>query len=445
MDQLAIIGASYKTTAVERLAQVALPRDALETRLPELAKKVGAREIAYLGTCNRIEVLLIGGEGTPAQTYRRRVAAALGGEQSFPVEPMFRAWEGEGALEHLLLVTAGFDSAQTGEREISDQVRVAWALARAAGTAGPQLGFFLAEALRIAQEVQSEAARRQPAASLADSAAARVRDHLRTASGPVAMIGVSPMTKRCARALSACDTPLIIVNRNIERARTLATMVSGTARSLDDFLAAPDPIAAIVVAVGGSTALLTRAWLEQVAARAEHRILVLDLGVPANVERSGAELGGIELVQMDQFVHTAQGERMRRLIDLAPARLVIDRHLARLVDLFALREAGPLIGALSRLYAELAAADAQRLLTRELKGIGEPERQALLAFARTLGRRFAHLPIMGLRSLAANAGAPAVAAFVKGIEAAATNPAHSRATSRQRGNLHADDNHDRFV
>jgi glutamate-1-semialdehyde 2,1-aminomutase len=428
MDHFAIIGASYKTAAVERLAQMALPRDALTTSLPALAQSVGVREIAYIGTCNRIEVLLIGGDGTPVQAYRQRVAAALGGTESGPADGMFRAWEGEGALEHLLLVTAGLDSAQAGEREISDQVRAAWTAARAAGTAGPQLGFLFTEALRIAQEVHRDMSRLGPAASLADSAAARVLDHLQAGSGPVALIGVSPMTKRCARALSARGTPLIVVNRDLERARTLASTVAGVARSLDDFLAVPDPVAAIVIAVGGSKALLTRSWLERVAATADHPILVLDLGVPANVERSGAEVGGIELVQMDQFVRTAQSERVRRLLDLAPARLAIDRHLARLVDLFTLRGAGPLIGALSQHYAELAADDAQRLLARELKDLGEAERQAVLAWADTLGRRLAHLPIMGLRRLAADAGPPAVAAFVKGIESAAAEPARSRAT-----------------
>ncbi|MGA2129258.1 MAG: glutamate-1-semialdehyde 2,1-aminomutase, partial [Xanthobacteraceae bacterium] len=428
MDHFAIIGASYKTAAVERLAQIALPRDALTTSLPALAQAVGVREIAYIGTCNRIEVLLIGGDGTPVQAYRQRVAAALGGAQGGPADGMFRAWEGEGALEHLLLVTAGFDSAQAGEREISDQVRAAWAAARAAGTAGPQLGFLFTEALRIAQEVHRDMSGLGPAASLADSAAARVIDHLQAGPGPVALIGVSPMTKRCARMLSARGTSLIVVNRDVDRARKLAATVAGAARSLDAFLAAPDPVAAIVIAVGGSKALLTRSWLEGVAARADRPILVLDLGVPANVERSAEEVGGIELVQMDQFVRTAQSERVRRLLDLAPARLAIDRHLARLVDLFTLRGAGPLIGALSQHYAEVAADDARRLLARELKDLGEPERQAVLNWADTLGRRLAHLPIMGLRQLAADAGPPAVAAFVKGIESAAAEPARSRAT-----------------
>jgi len=39
---------------------------------------------------------------------------------------ILRAWTGEAAVEHLLLLACGLDSAQLGEHEIAAQLRGAW-------------------------------------------------------------------------------------------------------------------------------------------------------------------------------------------------------------------------------------------------------------------------------------------------------------------------------
>ena len=49
-----------------------------------------------------------------------------------------------------------------------------------------------------------------------------------------------------------------------------------------------------------------------------------------------------------------------------------------------------------------------------LKDLGNREREAVLRWAEVMARRFAHIPMTGLRSLAAEVGAPAVRAFLRG-------------------------------
>src|SRR5690606_25586964 len=151
---------SYRHATVAALGTYAWPKAEVESRLPEMAKVIGAPELAYVGTCNRVEFVLAGDESTSAGTYRERIAHALQ-DTLFVSDEIrkLRAWQGEGAAEHLLLVASGLDSARRGEPEIRAQVRAAWLSAQRAGTCGPILDRLFADALKTSSEVQSHISR----------------------------------------------------------------------------------------------------------------------------------------------------------------------------------------------------------------------------------------------------------------------------------------------
>jgi len=233
MHQIGVVGLSYRHVGVDEVARFALPKADVAARLPALRDLLRASEILYVGTCNRVEVLFATNDGSPAGDSRRDVFRALTGHDPQPGEAtrILRAWTGEAAVEHLFLVACGLDSAQTGEHEIAIQLRGAWEAAREAHASGPILDRLLGEALGMANRVHRlEAGVRAP--SLADLAADRAVLHLAGKPGTVALVGVSPMTKRCGRALHKAGVPLLVVNRTLEAAEEYAQTVGGQALSL---------------------------------------------------------------------------------------------------------------------------------------------------------------------------------------------------------------------
>ena len=245
------------------------PQVDLETRLRSLREALRVSELLYLGTCNRIELLFATPDGESAGDLREPALAQLTGRRPQPGQAarLLRAWAGESALEHVLLLACGLDSAQAGEREIAAQLRAAWEAARAAGTSGPLLDRLVGEALAMASRVQRlQAGTNAP--SLADLAATRVLEHLAGSPDTVALIGVSPMTRRCGLALHRAGVPLLIVNRTLAPAAELAASVSGRAVPLEQFRAQPPAVAALVLAAGGGEPLLDGRALQLLAARA---------------------------------------------------------------------------------------------------------------------------------------------------------------------------------
>ncbi len=411
MHQIGVVGLSYRHAGVDEIARFSVPRSEVASRLEALSAKLGAAEALYLGTCNRVELLYASRDGSPAGDARETVFRILTGREPQPGEAarLLRAWTGEAAVEHLFLVACGLDSAQTGEHEIASQLRTAWQHSRAARACGPTLDRLLGEALGMSRRMQRLAGVRVP--SLGDLAAERVVEHLRGAPRRVTLLGVSPMTRRCAARLHEARVPLLIVNRTVESAAELARSVNGEWLSLDDFRARPEPGGALVLAAGGGQPLLDEAVLARLARPGSDAALIIDFGVPPNVEPEAARRAGIPRLGMDELIAAAQGQRLTQLVRLAPVRAAIDERLARLRAELATRAIGDRLAGLKGDFEQIAALEVERALRRELRTLDARERAQLQRLASGLARRLAHLPLAGLRAAAVYAGTDAVDAF----------------------------------
>ena len=276
----------------------------------------------------------------------------------------------------MLLLACGLDSAQAGEREIAAQLRAAWEAARAAGTSGPLLDRLLGEALGMANRVRRPPGRHERRPHWPTSPPPACSSIWPARPGTVALIGVSPMTRRCGLALHRAGVPLLIVNRTLAPAADLAAGVCGRAVPLEQFRQQPEAVAALVLAAGGSEPLLdARALcrLAAAAARAPQQSSDLRrswaacrrLRRPAE-RRSprGAPGAGITRVGMSDLVEEVQQQRVTELLRLAPVRAAIDERLARLRDEMATRAIGPRLAELRGAFERIAADELQRALPR---------------------------------------------------------------------------------
>jgi glutamyl-tRNA reductase len=414
MHQIGVVGLSYRHAGIDEVARLSIPKAELAARLRALREALGVAELLYLGTCNRVELLFATHDGEPAGDLREPALEQLSGGRSRPGQAarMLRAWAGESALEHVLLLACGLDSAQAGEREIALQLRASWEAARAADTSGPMLDRLMGEALAMANRVRRLQTATQ-APSLADLAAARVLQHLTGRIDTVALVGVSPMTRRCGLALHRAGVPLLIVNRSLAPAAEFAASVSGQAVLLEQFRAQPQAVAALVLAAGGGELVLDGRALQLLAAAHSMagNTLAIDFGVPPNVDPDDALGAGIVRVGMSELVQEVQEGRETELLRLAPVRAAIDERLAALREEMATRAIGPKLAELRDAFERIAADELERALTAELRGLTDAQRNAIGHLTSRLARRLAHLPIAGMRAAAAHAGPEAIEAF----------------------------------
>ena len=420
LEHLGLVGVSWRQDGSEALAEFALHQDQLAAKLQHFAQRLQLSELAYLATCNRVELIFARSERTPVQDLRRDAFQLLTGRAAThgEAERRLRAWQGEGAAEHLFLTAAGLDSACVGETEIVGQVRYCQERALELGLCGPSLGLVFEEALRIAGRVRGGTKLAEGRVSLAEIAVQQLRERIARTPGRIALISVSPMTERAAVSLAQAGLDFTVVNRSIDKAAALAARHGAEHMSLEVFRREPPAIEALLTATGAEEPILAQAALERLAAHTPsgQPPLIVDMAVPADVDPALCEKLAIPRIGLDEIVRRAEQNRAARLLEAAPAREQVDQALDQLQDRFTERYYGPLFGALQQRYRKTAQEGVKRLLKKDLKGLGETERAAIETWAEVLARRFAHIPCLGLRGLLHDGPDGSIEAFLSGLE-----------------------------
>jgi glutamyl-tRNA reductase len=429
MDQIGVVGLSYRHAGADEIAGFTLPRDAIAGRLAALRDAIGTAELVYLATCNRVEVLFAMPDGEDARDIRPEIFHALTGRtpRANEARAALRAWTGEAAVEHLFLIACGLDSAQAGEREIAAQLRGAWETAREAGVCGPILDRVLGDALGLSGRLQRLAADSRPP-SLADLAADRMLLHVAERPSTVALIGVSPMTKRCGELLHGAGIPVMVVNRSADTGEEFARSLAGVAVPLAEFRARPRDVAGLIVATGGNEPVLDTDALRRLAAVATGPLLIIDFGLPPNIDPKAASELNFARIGMNEMIQATQDRRLAQLLRLAPMRAAIDERLAQLRSQLATRAIGKQLADLRSEFVRIAAAEADRALNEELQKLSVEQQEQVRRVATTIAHRLAHLPLAGIRAAAPHATPETVDAFFREARlqrASRVAPAHT--------------------
>jgi len=102
--------------------------------------------------------------------------------------------------------------------------------------------------------------------------------------------------------LESRGSALTIANRDLERAQTLAAQYGARAVSLDEGMAAIAEMDVIIASTSCPHYIVTQERLAALAqARHGRPLVVIDLGVPRNVDPAAAQIPGVHLYNIDHL------------------------------------------------------------------------------------------------------------------------------------------------
>lgn len=338
-----------------------------------------------LATCNRFEAYLdideplTGGEAVALESVVEAMAQASGVDAGI-LRSSVAVHHGSAVASHLFAVTSGLESIVVGEEEISGQVGRALDSARAEGTTSRALERLFQKATHTSRGVRGRTAIGgahrslvRLALELADS---RIADW---ASTRVLVVGTGRYAGKTVGALRAFGATDVRVFSPSGRAAAFAAT-----HALNVEESFPDAAARVDVVITCTTEAVVHAD----ALRAGHRLLVIDLGLPRNVDPDVAGVDGVELLDLETIKLHAPLEEFdahdhaRLLVGDAAAEFAAD--LAAAPAITALRAETHAV-----LDAEIARARA--------RGVGDETEAALRHLAGVL----LHGPSVRIRQLAA--------------------------------------------
>lgn len=286
--------ANHRNTGFDILDRISRAGDSAGADL--VAAHGFVRGAVVLATCNRFETYLeldepvTGGVALAREAVLETVASSTGADAE-TLRASAVVLSGDDVVRHLFAVSSGLESMVVGEEEISGQVQRALRAARDAGTSSTELEQAFQRAARATREVRAKADLAAAGRSLArlalDLADTRVADWATT---PVLLVGTGRYAATTVAALQSRGADDIRVYSATGRADSFAARYGVRAeRDLRAAIAGAD----IVVT---STARYTIRTDDIPDTRAR---LVIDLGLPRNVEPAVGSLPGVELLDLE--------------------------------------------------------------------------------------------------------------------------------------------------
>lgn len=292
---LHLLGVSFRTAPVAVREALSFPGAEATAFLGRCSAWAGPLGIGLgiLSTCNRTEFYVAGPEGSGGI---ERLLDALRLER--PAAPISSPGceryllSGTAAARHLFRVASGLDSSVLGDTQILRQVKDCLATAAGVGCLGGFLHSTLVQAVQTGKQARRLTRIGHGSASIGSAIASMIQqDHSRilpdpAAAGPsVLILGAGEMARDIARHLvKRLRADVTFVNRTLERARTLAADCGGRALGWEQLEQGLTGSRYVIAAAACPRPILTRDMLDGAAMGNPFLRLVMDAGVPRNVE-----------------------------------------------------------------------------------------------------------------------------------------------------------------
>jgi glutamyl-tRNA reductase len=409
---VAVIGLSYRTAPIalrERLS-CALSQTPLDWRQAD-GRFAAIRELALIATCNRLE--LIAALDTQASFHPLADwLAEHTGCAAADLLPHLYHHTGRAAAAHLCRVAAGLDSLALGEPQILGQVTDSFMAATEAKTIGSTLTELFRAAIRAGKRARAETAISQNSTSMSAIAAAQAQSVVGNLSGRQHLIiGLGEMGQLALKAVQARGaTQIALANRTPARAAALPAAQGLPVYRLDELATAVAQADVAIAAVSVPQPLLTAAMLGEIMPqRPDRPLLLIDLGLPRNIDPAVRRIPGVCLWDADEL----QGH-------LDEALAARQREIPR-VEAIVAAESDAFIAALRQLEIRPVISDMrhkaeairQREVARALRHLTGADDDALInqleLFSRSLVNKLLHEPTLCLRHKAADDEAAAYA------------------------------------
>ena len=412
---LICLSASHKNSSFDVLEKLSVGADATARDL--LQRHDGLEGAVVVATCNRFEAYLDLAQpfGTSADAVVTAAVETVSSHTGVAADVLGSSLElvhGAAVAQHLFSVTSGLESVVVGEGEIAGQVRRSLEAARAAGTTSPELERLFQRASQTSRGVKNRTGIGSAGRSLVrlalDLAESRVTDWAKTrvllvGTGRYAGASLAALRDRGvvdvrvyspsgrgrkfatshgiafvpegALAPEAAEADLIVTCTVLDHHVIDASVLRAGRRELDDLHSA----VARVPLAGPDVSL------------ARGRQLIIDLGLPRNVDPDVVDVEGVELLDLETIKLHAP---LEELDATSEARELVGRAARKFTEVSTEQSLAPAVVALRAHVFGVLEAEIERVRGR---GEGAVQTEAAL---RHLAGVLLHTPMVRARELA---------------------------------------------
>lgn len=398
-ERIIIIGVNHKTAPVAVREKLALSGEA-ESVFSRLREIPGCEECCFLSTCNRVEVIV--SSNAPEKTVPGILAFLFSGSTLSPEEAKRYTYlhQGGDAITHLFRVAASLDSMIVGEPQILGQLKEAYRNASEHAGTGVILNRLLHKAFSVAKRIRTETKIGSSAVSISYAAvqlAKKIFGDLQDKK--VLLVGAGEMAELAAEHLvNQGIGEVVVANRTLERAVTLARRFNGSAVALTEIVTQLELVDIMISSTGSDDLILREHEVRPLMRRRKNRpLFLIDIAVPRDLDPALNELDNVYLYDIDDLSTVVEGNKSEREKEATKAERIVAEETLKFRQWLRGMEVTPLITALRKKGEEISARELERTLT-SLGDISEQQKKLVETMAIAMVNKLLHDPILFLKA-----------------------------------------------
>jgi glutamyl-tRNA reductase len=349
-----VVGVNHRTGP--QLLRERLQGDAGDVlRLLGRCREAGITQAMAVATCDRCEVWCVTPDAAAAQAKLTGLLAEAGGVTEAEIAPRLHALSDDAALRYAFAVAASLESQIVGEPQVLGQVKELHQLAQHAGMSGPELDRVLEAAYQAAKRVRHETGIAGQSVSMAACAVSVLRRMHGDVSGLGGLlVGDGDMAELIFEQVSATGMKRwTMAHPQERRAKSWAERNHSHWRPFAELpaaLAASDlVVSALDLGTEHVSVDMVKAALK---ARKRRPILMIDSGVPGDMDARIADLDDAFLYTLDDLERLAMAGRHHRASEAEDAWRIVDQSVASFRRQLAEHGAAPVIAELHRHFEQ---------------------------------------------------------------------------------------------
>ena len=349
-------------------------------------------ESMVLSTCNRVEVFAYVAD---IKECVRHILNSISILTLVPYEALeLRAdiYENDGAIHHLFAVASSLDSLVIGETQIAGQLKEAFKFAYDNGNCGDNISYAIHFAFKCASKIRAATTISKNPVSVSSVAVAKAKEIYGNLGGMSAVVvGAGQMSALACKHLIHSKVNVIIVNRDINRAKNLASEL-GELASVAEFSRLKELInryQLIFSATGANEPIINEEIIESV----EFNRYFFDIAVPRDIDLSYRD--NISVYAVDDLESIVKSNIMLREEQASTAYAIVGAMTSEIFKWRSSQNSTPAIKALRFKAKNIAELEIEKAIKKGyIKRCDENEARKLV---HQVFKAFLHTPTMRLK------------------------------------------------
>lgn len=397
---LVVSGISHHTSPVELRERMAFADAQVPAALTRLKKHLPEGGAVILSTCNRVEVY------ARAEMPREALLAVLRRflsewhqlpEADF-IEALYELHDRD-AVAHCFRVSSGLDSLVVGEAQILGQVHDAFLLAQAEQSVDKILSALFQKAFKVAKEVKTKTSISEGKVSIASVAVDLAAQIFGDLTGKAVMIVGSGETGELAvkSFLTKGVGRVMVANRSIEHAQTLASTYGGEAIALEA-IGAHLHRADILVSSTAAPHPILRAADFQRALRLRNKapMFAIDIAVPRDIDGDVHQLDNVYLYNIDDLQAVANDNLEARRAEVGHGLRLVEQQVEQFMRWRQGLYAEPAIVSISQEFHGIRERELERTFA-QMPELSEEQRANLDYMTKRIVNQILQRPMTGMK------------------------------------------------